>query len=115
MDKGFWHKRWAKNEIGFHMDKPHHDLLSFFSLLQVKPGETVFVPLCGKSPDLAWLREQGLDVVGVELSRTAVKAFISENKLSGKWTTAANMPCFVAPRYKLFCGDFFELTAVDLD
>ena len=55
MDKEFWHRRWEKNEIGFHLTKPHHYLQKFVSVLQLPPGSTVFVPLCGKSPDLIWL------------------------------------------------------------
>jgi thiopurine S-methyltransferase len=73
------------------------------------------VPLCGKSPDLVWLREEGLNVVGIELSRTAVEAFFNENHLSGKWTIEAGIPCCRAEGYKIYCGDFFKLANADLD
>lgn len=114
MDQEFWFRRWKKNEIGFHMTDPHHYLPKFYDLLQVQPGDSVFVPLCGKSPDLTWLHKQGLNVVGIELSRTAVEAFFSENGLSGRWTTEADMPCCRAKGYKIYCGDFFKLTTVEL-
>ena len=114
MDKEFWHRRWQKNEIGFHMTDPHHFLQQFFPLLQTQPTDSVFVPLCGKSPDLVWLREEGLKVVGIELSRTAIEAFFDENNLTGQWTDETVIPFFAAEGYKLYCGDFFDLNAPEL-
>lgn len=114
MDKNFWHRRWQKNEIGFHMTDPHHFLQQFFPLLQTQPTDSVFVPLCGKSPDLVWLREEGLKVVGIELSRTAIVAFFNENDLPGHWTDEAVLPFCSAEGYKLYCGDFFDLTATEV-
>lgn len=114
MEERFWLQRWKKNEIGFHKDEPHHDLIRFFPLLQCRPGDTVFVPLCGKSLDMLWLKEQGVEVVGVELSRQAVDAFIDENQLVGDWSTAAGMPCWLGQGCKIFCGDFFRLAPDDL-
>ena len=114
MEKDFWFRRWKKNEIGFHMTDSHHLLQKFFPLLETRPGDTLFVPLCGKSPDLVWLHEQGCKVVGIELSRTAVESFCRENGLAGDWTTVAGMPCYRAEGYQLFCDDFFKLTTDDL-
>ena len=114
MDKNFWHRRWQKNEIGFHMTDPHHFLQQFFPLLQTQPTDSLFVPLCGKSPDLVWLREEGLKVVGIELSRTAIVAFFNENDLPGHWTDEAVLPFCSAEGYKLYCGDFFDLTATEV-
>lgn len=114
MEEKFWLERWEKNEIGFHKEEPHHDLLRFFDRLQVATKDTFFVPLCGKSPDLVWLNGRGLDVVGVELSRLAVDAFIEENRLNGNWSIAAEMPCWLGQGYTLFCGNFFKLSAADL-
>lgn len=111
MDKNFWHRRWQKNEIGFHMTDPHHFLQQFFPLLQTQPTDRVLVPLCGKSPDLVWLHEEGLKVVGIELSRTAIEDFFDENDLSGQWTDQTLLPFCSAEGYKLYCGDFFDLTA----
>ena len=114
MDKEFWLKRWQNNEIGFHNAEPHHYLQKFFATLKAQPGATVCVPLCGKSRDLVWLREQGLKVVGVELSRTAVDAFFSENGLVGEWMVLAGRPCCCAEGYQIFCDDFFTLRDTDL-
>jgi thiopurine S-methyltransferase len=114
MDKNFWHRRWQKNEIGFHMTDPHHFLQQFFPLLQTQPTDSVCVPLCGKSPDLVWLREEGLKVVGIELSRTAIEAFFNENDLPGHWTDETVLPFCSTEGYKLYCGDFFDLTATEV-
>ncbi len=114
MDKEFWFRRWQKNEIGFHKTEPHHYLQRFFAALQTQSGATCFVPLCGKSPDLVWLREQGLKVIGIELSHIALDDFLRENCLAGKWTTQAGMPCCCTEGYTLFCGDFFALTGTAL-
>ena len=114
MDEKFWLRRWETGDIGFHKEEPHHFLQRFFDALDLRPGDQCLVPLCGKSPDLAWLHGRGLRVTGVELSRLAVDAFISENHLHGKWTTSARMSCYLDQRYRLYCGDFFLLTAAVL-
>lgn len=109
MDEKFWHRRWETNDIGFHKLDPHHDLVKFYERLHLKAGDPVFVPLCGKSPDLVWLREQGLHVVGVELSRLAVDAFFAENRLSGEWHSVAGLSCCCADGYTIYCGDIFSM------
>lgn len=114
MDEKFWLRRWEQNEIGFHKSEPHHFLLRFFDRLLVAAGDAFFVPLCGKSPDLAWLRAKGLEVIGIELSRTALEAFVSENGLCGSWSTWEGIPGFHARGYRLLCGDYFNLTPAAL-
>ena len=108
MDEKFWLERWQQNDIGFHKEDPHHFLLKFYDRLHVGAGDTLFVPLCGKSPDLVWLNRRSLDVVGVELSRLAVDAFLEENQLIGEWSAAAGLLCWLGKNYKIFCGDFFQ-------
>ena len=114
MEEHFWHERWRKNDIGFHMDKPHDALSAYFDKLEVVEGDTVFVPLCGKSPDLVWLNSRRLEVVGVELSRLAIDAFVEENRLTGDWSTDTGMSCWRGENFRLFCGDFFQLAAEGL-
>ena len=111
MDEKFWLRRWQAGDIGFHKEEPHHLLQKFFVLLELSPGDQCLVPFCGKSADLAWLHDRGLRVTGIELSRLAVDAFVSENHLHGRWTTNAGMSCYLDQRYRLYCGDFFLLTA----
>ena len=109
MDDKFWHQRWESNDIGFHKDDPHHDLVKFFGRLGLQAGQSIFVPLCGKSKDLVWLRAQGVQVVGVELSRIAVEAFFAENDLQGEWTDKGGLPCCCSPGYTIYCADLYAL------
>lgn len=55
MHPDFWHQRWQQNQIGFHQDTPTPLLQKHWPALGVPAGARVFVPLCGKSLDMAWL------------------------------------------------------------
>ena len=78
MDTDYWRERWARSETGFHQKEINPHLQRFWSALNLAPGSRVFVPLCGKSRDMLWLRGQGHEVVGVEISPLAVEAFFAE-------------------------------------
>jgi len=80
MEPEFWHQRWASNQIGFHEGQVNAYLARHYPQLGLAPGETVFVPLCGKSVDLRWLADQGAHVIGVELSPIAVESFFAEQE-----------------------------------
>ncbi len=72
----------------------------------------MLVPLCGKTKDLLWLRDHGLNVHGVELHEAAVKAFFEENKLSGAHVIRDR--AFTQYRHgaiTISCGDFFKFGA----
>lgn len=86
MEADFWHRRWHKNEIGFHETDGSRLLKTFFSKLKLSQGARVFVPLCGKTRDIAWLLAQGYDVVGIELNESAVIQLFQELGLSPKAT-----------------------------
>ena len=60
MHSDFWHDKWERMEIGFHLNEVNKILLKYWPTLNVVPGSTVLVPLCGKTLDLVWLRSQGL-------------------------------------------------------
>lgn len=118
MDADFWHERWAKNETGFHQQEVHPYLQQFWPTLGVAPGSRVFVPLCGKSRDLLWLREQGYAVIGVELSPLAAENFFTENALSASVAQRDGFSIHASegahPELAIYCGDFFRLTAAHL-
>jgi thiopurine S-methyltransferase len=114
MDRQFWLERWEQRQIGFHQADVNRYLTAHWSSLGVPPGGTVFVPLCGKSRDMWWLHEQGHPVLGIELSRAAVQEFFAGQQLDPRVTATGPFEAFEAPGYRLLCGDFFELTAVDL-
>lgn len=106
MHPEFWHERWQQNQIGFHQDEVHPYLSQYWP--STATGR-VFVPLCGKTLDLWWLRQQGHSVIGVELSPLAVKAFFTEADVTPTLTSNGTLECWQASDIQLYCGDFFAL------
>ena len=115
MHEDFWQARWARDEIGFHLDEVNPYLLRYWSQLSAQPGERVLVPLCGKTLDLRWLAAQGLQVLGVELSRKAIEDFFVEQGLQPQIEEQGAFVRFRAETIELWCGDFFALTAADVE
>lgn len=114
MEKDFWLERWKQNVIGFHQNEINPDLRQHWQDLQLADGTEVFVPLCGKSHDLLWLREQGHTVLGVELSVVAVQAFFKENNYVPHHITGKKFESYEAEGIRILCGDFFDLDKIDL-
>jgi thiopurine S-methyltransferase len=110
----FWHARWRAGQIGFHLSSVHTELRTHWPGLGVAGQSRVFVPLCGKSIDLIWLRDRGHDTVGVELSELAVEAFCMENGLPARRRKTAKFEIYESAKLELLCGDFFALTASQL-
>ena len=114
MKKEFWLERWERTEIGFHQDEINPYLRRYWQELSLSKGDEVFVPLCGKSLDMSWLRQQGSAVLGVELSSIAVRDFFKENGQQPSHLTSGKFECHQAENIRILCGDFFDLSAVDL-
>lgn len=114
MKNDFWLDRWERGETGFHQDVTNPYLLRYWQGLQLKRNCEVFVPLCGKSSDLLWLRTQGCRVLGVELSATAVRDFFSENNLLAKCISHGRFDSYEANGIRILCGDYFDLSREDL-
>ncbi len=114
MKKEFWLERWERAEIGFHQDAVNPYLLQYWPELQAAQGSEVFVPLCGKSLDMLWLRQQGHAVLGVELSPIAVRDFFAENGLALTHARAGQFDRCEAEGIRILCGDFFELSKQDM-
>jgi thiopurine S-methyltransferase len=53
-------------------------------VLNVPRGSRVLVPLCGKSLDMLWLSQQGMRVLGVDVSPVAIESFLAENQLHAR-------------------------------
>jgi len=114
MQPEFWHKRWAANQIGFHLPQVNPYLQRYWLSLDLKPSDQVLVPLCGKSLDLAWLAGQGCKVMGVELSQKAIEDFFSEHHQTATITQRGPFTVFSVESIELWCGDFFALTPEDV-
>ncbi len=115
MEQNFWLKRWQRREIGFHQGAINLHLQQFWPQLHLVRGEQVFVPLCGKSQDMLWLRNQGFQVLGVELSEIAIKAFFTESGLQPKVTDEGLFQRWQVDGLTILQGDLFELTAAHIE
>ena len=111
MNPEFWHQRWADNQIGFHQDTPTPLLMKHWPSLGIAPDARVFVPLCGKSLDLAWFAAQGYRVLGVELSQLAVEQFFAEHGFEPDVHESEYGRHYRAGEIELLCGDVFALDA----
>lgn len=114
MDASFWHDRWAKNELGWHERDFNPALTAHIGKLGLEAGSRVFVPLCGKTRDIAWLLQQGYRVAGSELSETAVQQLFAELGVKPTATDAGALRCYSAKGIDVFAGDIFALTADQL-
>ncbi|RON32891.1 thiopurine S-methyltransferase [Pseudomonas frederiksbergensis] len=114
MQPEFWHKRWASNQIGFHLPEVNPHLQRFWPALCLEEGARVLVPLCGKSLDLLWLAHKGHEVLGIELSEKAVEDFFAEHQFDPDISEQGPFKVYRAGSIELWCGDFFELTAGDV-
>ncbi len=115
MQREFWLERWQLNQIGFHSEDINPYLPRFWPDFKLAADSRVLVPLCGKSKDMLWLKNQGHAVAGVELSPLAVEAFFAENRLKVNKTSQAPFTVSQAEAIRLYCGDFFDLRPAQLD
>lgn len=112
MDPSFWHERWEAGRTGFHHDEPNPYLTAHLPALGLAPGARVLVPLCGKSVDLGWLSDRGLDPVGVELSPIAVEALFAERGVrADRVSHGDDLTWLHGGGIGVWCGDFFALDA----
>jgi thiopurine S-methyltransferase len=110
VETSFWHQRWENKEIGFHLPDANPLLVKHFSKLQLKPGARVFLPLCGKTLDIAWLLAQGCRIAGAELSLIAIEALFKNLNLTPSIKTLGEVTHFSAANIDMFVGDIFKLT-----
>ena len=82
--------------------------------MQLAADAEVFVPLCGKSLDMLWLRAQGHRVLGVEISPIAVRDFFRENDLAPKFSRQGPFERWQVDGLVILCGNFFDLKQYDL-
>ncbi|AOB32216.1 thiopurine S-methyltransferase [Bordetella sp. H567] len=114
MDAEFWLERWREGRTHFHQTRISPPLERFWPTLQFAPGSRVLVPLCGKSLDMPWLAQRGLNVLGVELSALAVEQFFDENRLTPQVRRSAMGDHYVAGNIEIIRGDIFDVDAETL-
>lgn len=114
MKHEFWHDKWQKNEIGFHLNQPHSLLVKYIDSLNLEKSNRIFLPLCGKSLDIHWLLAQGYHLIGIDLSPIAIEELISELAIPFTERKLEKLTHYHHPQIDLFVGDFFELTSSNI-
>jgi thiopurine S-methyltransferase len=114
MDPDFWQQRWHEGRIGFHQDRVTPLLEQYWDAVGVPPGGRVFVPLAGKSLDMAWLAARGHRVLGVELSPIAVRQFFESQQVAPVVRESRHGTHHSAGAIEIICGDVFAIDAAML-
>lgn len=102
-----WIARWQEGHTGWHEPGGNRGLRRYWPWRERR----VLVPLCGKSVDLLWLEEQGNEVIGVELSDIAVRAFFDENGIACRKADGGRRFDAVDRRISIHCCDYFDFDA----
>ena len=114
MDTSYWHQRWEKNELGFHESEANPLLIKYFKELSLAPGSRVFVPLCGKTLDIAWLLANDFRVMGAELSETAITQLFAELGVTPNIAVIDEVKHYSATNINIFAGDIFTVSSKTL-
>lgn len=110
MDANFWHKKWKDSDISFHQNEANPLLLQHFKALSLTEGGRVFIPLCGKTRDIAWLLDHGYSVAGAELSKIAVEQLFAELGVTPAISSVGELEHYSATNIDIFVGDIFYLS-----
>lgn len=111
MDSNFWHQLWESNDIGFHQRAVNPLLAECFNTLSLADSSRLFIPLCGKTLDIAWLLSKGYRVAGAELNKPAVEQLFSELGVEPRVSKLGKLDCYSAENIDIFVGDIFDLSA----
>lgn len=111
MEADFWHQKWERGEIAFHQSQANPFLVAHFDNLNLAKGSRVFLPLCGKTLDIAWLLTNGFRVAGAELSKIAIDELFQSLSLKPQIAEAGNLMHYSAEDIDIFVGDIFDLSA----
>ena len=109
MEANFWHSMWENNKLGFHLNDTNQFLINNFDRLNLQKSQRVFVPLCGKTHDIAWLLSKGFQVVGAELSEIAIKDLFNSLGVNPNITEVGKFKLYSATNIDIFVGDIFNL------
>lgn len=110
MDDNFWLQRWETNNIGFHQSEANPLLVNTFKELTLAKGSRVFLPLCGKTLDIAWLLSKGYRVAGAELSELAIEQLFIELGVAPKVFEVGQAKRYSATNIDIFVGNIFYLS-----
>lgn len=103
-DLSGWKDRWETGQTGWHFDKPHPLLVEYAS----SAWQRVLVPLCGATHDLGWLADQGVEVVGVEVSEIAAAKIFEARGETPTRTNVGPFEVWSVGKLHVAVGDMFD-------
>ena len=108
MEFSFWKNVWSENQIGFHQSETNKNLKKYLPHLSNEKNN-ILVPLCGKSLDMLYLKQNKFSIDGVEIVESAIIEFFAENKIKPTVLDLQNgFKKFSSHHYNLYCGDFHQ-------
>lgn len=115
MEPEFWLDRWEAGSTHWHEGRENLMLARFVDRLGLKdrPG-AVFVPLCGKAHDMAWLAERGYQVIGIDISEIAAREFFESLGLTPRVFRDGKLIRYVGGNVTFFVGNVFDLQSGQL-
>lgn len=114
MEASFWHEKWERGEINFHENETNPLLIEHFEKLHPVKGSRIFLPLCGKTRDIAWLLANGYRVAGAELSEHAINDLFKELGLEPNISKVGKLARYSADNIEISVGDIFDVSAEHL-
>ncbi|MGB0452764.1 MAG: hypothetical protein ACPGJV_03545 [Bacteriovoracaceae bacterium] len=110
MPNDYWFEVWERETQGFQQAEVNAYLKQYLSEIIKTPGH-VLVPLCGKSLDILFLRNQGHEVLGVDLVESPLISFFEENQILYK--KESHQYLSEDAKIKLHAGDFLKFNPGD--
>ncbi|PJZ76985.1 thiopurine S-methyltransferase [Leptospira neocaledonica] len=110
MEKDFWLSKWKDNNIAFHERETNPLLLEYFKELSLAKDSRIFIPLCGKTLDIAWLLSNGYKIAGAELAELAIQQLFQELGVEPKISPIGKLNRYSAESIDIFVGDIFDLS-----
>jgi thiopurine S-methyltransferase len=111
MKENFWHQKWERGDIAFHESEVNPFLIEHFEKLNLPKDSRVFLPLCGKTRDVAWLLGCGYRVVGAELSELAINELFKDLVLAPEISKVGGLIRYRANNIDMLVGDIFSVSA----
>lgn len=114
MNASFWHQKWEQGDIAFHESEVNTLLIKHCKKLNLSKGSRVFLPLCGKTRDIAWMLACGYQVVGAELSKLAINKLFEDLGVAPEISVLGELALYRAKNIDIFVGNIFDVFAESL-
>lgn len=111
MEASYWHQKWEQKDISFHESEANPLLIKHFAELNLPQGSRIFLPLCGKTRDAAWLLASGYQVAGAELSELAINELFKELGLEPEISKVGQLIHYQSENIDIVAGDIFAVSA----